>query len=29
MRQAGLPVPGVYGPSMEEWVGFGAQPPVV
>jgi uncharacterized damage-inducible protein DinB len=28
MRQAGLPVPGVYGPSKEEWAQFGmtAQP---
>ena len=24
MRQAGLPVPGVYGPSKEEWAAFGA-----
>lgn len=23
MRQAGLPVPGVYGPSKEEWVNYG------
>jgi uncharacterized damage-inducible protein DinB len=29
MRQAGLPVPGVYGPSREEWTAFGMQPPVV
>lgn len=29
MRQAGLPVPGVYGPAREEWAAFGAQPPVV
>jgi len=26
MRQAGLPVPGVYGPSKEEWAAFGAPP---
>lgn len=26
MRQAGLPVPGVYGPSREEWAGFGMAP---
>lgn len=28
MRQAGLPVPGLYGPSKEEWTAFGmpAQP---
>jgi uncharacterized damage-inducible protein DinB len=24
MRQAGLPVPGVYGPSKEEWAAYGA-----
>ncbi|MEP0815416.1 MAG: DinB family protein [bacterium] len=29
MRQAGLPVPGVYGPSKEEWVNYGADPPEV
>lgn len=29
MRQAGLKVPGVYGPSLEEWVNYGAQPPAV
>jgi uncharacterized damage-inducible protein DinB len=29
MRQAGLKVPGVYGPSREEWTTFGMQPPVV
>ena len=29
MRQAGLKVPGVYGPSREEWAAFGMQPPVV
>ena len=23
MRQAGLPVPGVYGPSREEWIAYG------
>jgi uncharacterized damage-inducible protein DinB len=27
MRQAGLKVPGVYGPAREEWAGFGIQPP--
>jgi uncharacterized damage-inducible protein DinB len=27
MRQAGLKVPGVYGPSREEWSTFGMQPP--
>ena len=29
MRQAGLPVPGVYGPSREEWTTYGMQPPAV
>ncbi|WP_421102408.1 DinB family protein [Sporosarcina psychrophila] len=29
MRQAGLPVPGVYGPSREEWAAFGGEAPVV
>jgi uncharacterized damage-inducible protein DinB len=29
MRQAGLKVPGVYGPAREEWAAFGMQPPVV
>ncbi|WP_059173476.1 DinB family protein [Bacillus sp. FJAT-27445] len=27
MRQAGLRVPGVYGPSREEWQEFGMEPP--
>jgi uncharacterized damage-inducible protein DinB len=26
MRQAGLPVHGVYGPSSEEWLAMGLQP---
>ena len=26
MRQAGLLVPGVYGPSKEEWVSYGMEP---
>ena len=26
MRQAGLPVPGVYGPSLEEWAKYGMPP---
>jgi len=26
MRQAGVPVPGVYGPSREEWEAFGMPP---
>jgi uncharacterized damage-inducible protein DinB len=26
MRMAGLPVPGCYGPSREEWAAFGAAP---
>lgn len=29
MRQAGLRVPGVYGPSKEEWANFGGAPPEV
>lgn len=29
MRLAGLPVPGVYGPSREEWAEYGASPPSV
>lgn len=29
MRQAGLAVPGIYGPSREEWVAMGAEPPAV
>jgi uncharacterized damage-inducible protein DinB len=27
MRQAGLTVPGIYGPSKEEWANFGMIPP--
>ena len=29
MRQAGLVVPGVYGPSRDEWAKMGMQPPAV
>jgi uncharacterized damage-inducible protein DinB len=29
MRQAGLKVPGVFGPSKEEWASFGATPPAI
>jgi uncharacterized damage-inducible protein DinB len=29
MRQAGLKVPGVYGPAREEWAGMGIEPPPV
>ena len=29
MRQAGLRVPGVYGPAREEWASFGAEAPVI
>ena len=29
MRQAGLKVPGIYGPSKEEWANFGGTPPEV
>ncbi|MEW4060084.1 DinB family protein [Bacillus siamensis] len=27
MRQAGLPVPGIYGPAKEEWTKFGLEAP--
>lgn len=29
MRQAGVKVPGVYGPAKEEWAGMGLNPPEV
>jgi len=29
MRQAGLRVPGVYGPAREEWGAYGAPPPAI
>lgn len=29
MRQAGLAVPGVYGPSREEWANMGMEPPAI
>ncbi|MBL0940451.1 MAG: DinB family protein [Gemmatimonadaceae bacterium] len=29
MRQAGLKVPGIYGPAEEEWAAMGMQPPPV
>ncbi len=29
MRQAGLAIPGMYGPTREEWAAFGMQPPEV
>ena len=29
MRQAGLKVPGVYGPAREEWTAHGMKPPAV
>jgi uncharacterized damage-inducible protein DinB len=29
MRQAGLKVPGIYGPSREEWAGFGMKAPEI
>lgn len=29
MRQAGLGVPGIYGPSRDEWATYGMQPPEV
>jgi uncharacterized damage-inducible protein DinB len=29
MRQAGLAVPGAYGPAREEWAGMGMEPPAI
>lgn len=29
MRQAGLRVPGIYGPAREDWASMGMEPPVV
>lgn len=29
MRQAGLKVPGIYGPAREQWAAMGLQPPAV
>jgi uncharacterized damage-inducible protein DinB len=29
MRQAGLSIPGLYGPTREEWAAFGMKPPEV
>lgn len=29
MRQAGLKVPGIYGPAMEEWATFGMETPAI
>jgi uncharacterized damage-inducible protein DinB len=29
MRQAGLKVPGVYGPAREDWAGMGMEPPSI
>lgn len=29
MRQAGLKVPGIYGPSRDEWTAFGMTPPAL
>ena len=29
MREAGLDVPGVYGPARQEWAAFGMKPPSV
>lgn len=29
MRQAGLAIPGLYGPAREEWAAFGMEPPKV
>jgi uncharacterized damage-inducible protein DinB len=29
MRQAGLEIPGIYGPARQEWAAFGMKPPAV
>jgi hypothetical protein len=29
MRQAGLPMPSIYGPTKEEWAQWNMQPPAV
>ncbi len=29
MRQAGLDIPGLYGPARQEWAAFGMQPPAI
>lgn len=29
MRQVGLKVPGIYGPSREDWKGMGMEPPLI
>jgi uncharacterized damage-inducible protein DinB len=29
MRQAGLEVPGLYGPARQEWAAFGMEPPAI
>jgi hypothetical protein len=29
MRQAGLKVPGVYGPTLDDWAGYGVPVPTV
>jgi hypothetical protein len=29
MRQAGLRIPGILGPTLEEWADFGAPPPEI
>jgi hypothetical protein len=29
MREAGLDVPGVYGPARQEWAAYGMKPPTV
>jgi uncharacterized damage-inducible protein DinB len=29
MRQAGLPIPGIYGPTREEWAGWGMPAPAI
>jgi uncharacterized damage-inducible protein DinB len=29
MRQAGLELPGIYGPARQEWVAYGMKPPEI
>jgi uncharacterized damage-inducible protein DinB len=29
MRQAGLEIPGLYGPARQEWAAFGMKPPAI
>jgi hypothetical protein len=29
MRQAGLEIPGLYGPARQEWAAYGMTPPTI